>query len=167
MPLSNAHSSDKGALPLPPSHPKLDAFKKLVGADLVHKLGYTGRGVTVAVIDDGIQANHVQFQNRILAEVCVSNDFEPSFNPYVCKKQGSGLYVRDDSVNPNIPRYAYFILVDGKNGSNDYNLAQVRTEGQPPASAFSAVEGDTFTIEGIKIKFLATGDYETKEISRA
>ena len=47
VPLSNAYSSDQGALPLPPSHPKLDAFKKLVGADLVHKLGYTGKGVTV------------------------------------------------------------------------------------------------------------------------
>jgi hypothetical protein len=85
---------------------------------------------------------------------------------FTVNPDGSALQI-DDGVNPNIPRYAYFIPVDGKIGSNDYNLAQVRTEGQPPASAFSAVEGDTFTIEGIKIKFLATGDYETVEISKA
>ena len=30
-----------------------------------------------------------------------------------------------------------------------------------------AVLGDTFTIEGVKIKFVATGDYETIEISKA
>ena len=87
-------------------------------------------------------------------------------NTFTVNPDGTALQI-DDGVNPNIPRYAYFIPVDGKIGSNDYNLAQVRTEGQPPASAFSAVEGDTFTIEGIKIKFLATGDYETVEISRA
>ena len=32
---------------------------------------------------------------------------------------------------------------------------------------YVAVLGDTFTIEGIKIKFVATGDYETIEISKA
>jgi len=32
---------------------------------------------------------------------------------------------------------------------------------------YVAVLGDTFTIEGVKIKFVATGDYETIEISKA
>jgi hypothetical protein len=32
---------------------------------------------------------------------------------------------------------------------------------------YVAVLGDTFTIEGVKIKFVGTGDYETIEISKA
>ena len=31
----------------------------------------------------------------------------------------------------------------------------------------AAVQGDSFTIEGIKIEFLSTGDYETIAISKA
>jgi hypothetical protein len=34
-------------------------------------------------------------------------------------------------------------------------------------SNYVAVLGDSFVIEGVKIKFVGTGDYETIEISKA
>jgi hypothetical protein len=34
-------------------------------------------------------------------------------------------------------------------------------------SEYVAVLGDSFVIEGVKVKFVGTGDYETIEISKA
>lgn len=48
--------------------------------------------------------------------------------------------------------------------SNDFNF-QYFDWGK--VNDYVAVLGDTFTIEGVKIKFVATGDYETIEISKA
>jgi hypothetical protein len=77
---------------------------------------------------------------------------------------GSGLQI-DNGVNPNLPRYAYLLKVDGGIGSNEYSLHPA-DDLKTDFGAFVAVQGDSFTIEGIKIKFLATGDYETIEISK-
>ena len=63
-------TSTAGELPLPVSHPRLDAARALVGADWTIENGFTGKGVSVAVIDSGIQGDHVQFSGRILKQVC-------------------------------------------------------------------------------------------------
>ena len=63
-------TSTAGDLPLPVSHPRLDAARALVGADWTIENGFTGKGVSVAVIDSGIQGDHVQFSGRILKQVC-------------------------------------------------------------------------------------------------
>ena len=81
----------------------------------------------------------------------------------IVNADGSALNI-DDGVNPNIPRHAYLQKVDGGIGSNDYRLSQGSIADM---SAYVAVEGDSFTIEGVKIKFVATGDYETIEISKS
>jgi len=59
--------------------------------------------------------------------------------------------------------WAVWQRVDG-GPSNSFNL----TVGDNRDLAnYVAVLGDTFTIEGVKIKFVGTGDYETIEISKA
>ena len=63
-------TSTAGELPLPVSHPRLDAARALVGADWTIENGFTGKGVSVAVIDSGIQGDHIQFSGRILKQVC-------------------------------------------------------------------------------------------------
>jgi hypothetical protein len=42
----------------------------LVNLDLVHALGFTGAGVTVAVIDSGIDTNHPDLSDSLVAEQC-------------------------------------------------------------------------------------------------
>ena len=46
----------------------------LVGADSVQALGYTGLGVTVAVIDGGIDAAHIDLSDDLVAEQCYCDD---------------------------------------------------------------------------------------------
>jgi hypothetical protein len=82
----------------------------------------------------------------------------------IVQSNGGALSI-DDGVNPNIPRQAYFVMVDGGVGSHDYRLTS-SSNPKIDYAAYAAVQGDSFTIEGIKIKFIATGDYETIEISK-
>ena len=59
--------------------------------------------------------------------------------------------------------WAVWQKVDGKS-SNGFNKS---VGDRRDLADYVAVLGDTFTIEGVKIKFVATGDYETIEISKA
>ena len=59
-------------LPLPTSHELLDAARKQLKANWTLENGYTGKGVSVAVLDDGAQIDHEQLKGRIIEEVCVN-----------------------------------------------------------------------------------------------
>lgn len=83
--------------------------------------------------------------------------------PAIVNPDGSSI-TEDDGVNPLIPRYAYFQKVDGGVGSHDYSI---KPGGSSSYFAYAAVQGDSFTIEGIKIEFISTGDYETIAISKS
>ena len=50
----------------------------LVGADLVHAQGYDGRGVTVAVLDSGIDGTSPDFAGRIAAQKCFCDNLDGS-----------------------------------------------------------------------------------------
>ena len=82
----------------------------------------------------------------------------------IVNADGSALSI-DDGVNRNILRHAYLEKVDGGAGSHDYPLTPTSMPGIDYA-AYAAVQGDSFTVEGIKITFVSTGDYETIEISK-
>lgn len=75
---------------------------KLVNADVAHKLGYTGNGVVVGVIDSGIDINHPAFAGRIDPR---SRDFLDPFSSVLVDLDSHGTHVAgivaaDKNVGP-------------------------------------------------------------------
>ena len=60
----------------------------LIGADTVQGQGYTGEGVTVAVIDSGIDADHADLAGDLVAEQCFCDD-HPAPNRGCCPNNGA------------------------------------------------------------------------------
>lgn len=83
--------------------------------------------------------------------------------PFV-KPDGSVLN-DDDGVSRAIPRYTYMYPIDDLTASHEFRLAS-RDKPVEDYGRYTAVQGDTITIEGIKISVLSTGDYETVKIEK-
>jgi subtilisin family serine protease len=49
---------------------------KIIGADKAHALGFDGKGVTVAVLDTGIDATNRDFYGRIVAQQCFCDNLD-------------------------------------------------------------------------------------------
>jgi len=54
----------------PEVHAALAQSVPLIHADAVHDMGFTGRGVVVAVVDSGMEEGHRDFAGRISSEEC-------------------------------------------------------------------------------------------------
>ncbi len=63
----------------------------LIGANLVHAQGFDGRGVTVAVLDSGIDMNSPDFAGRIISQQCFCDNLD-----------GSGCCPNGDAVQSGI-----------------------------------------------------------------
>ena len=46
--------------------------EELTSVSTIHKLGYTGKGVTLAIVDTGLNRDHEQFAGRVIRENCFS-----------------------------------------------------------------------------------------------
>ena len=84
----------------------------------------------------------------------------------VTDPQGATLF-DDDGNNDVYKRFTKFIKIDGE-ASNNYGLITASQEGRGRriSDAYLAVKGDTFTIEGVKISFVETGNVNTVKIER-
>lgn len=47
-------------------------LEELTSVSVMHKLGYTGKGVTIAIVDTGLNSSHEQYGDRVIAENCFS-----------------------------------------------------------------------------------------------
>ena len=83
--------------------------------------------------------------------------------PFV-KPDGSALE-SDDGVTRAIPRYAYMYPIDGPISSHEYGLVNMGPG--TDYGRYIAVQGDSITIEGVKITVVSTGDYETVRVESA
>lgn len=64
---------------------RLDLSVSRIRADRLHALGLTGRGVTVAVIDSGIDLDHPRLRDAVQSEVCfISDTVEDGLEGTVC-----------------------------------------------------------------------------------
>ena len=59
----------------------------LIGADIAHAQGFDGRGITVALLDSGIDAHNPDFAGRVVAQQCFCDNLD-----------GSGCCPNGDSV---------------------------------------------------------------------
>ncbi|MDG2242641.1 MAG: S8 family serine peptidase [Rhodospirillaceae bacterium] len=57
--------------------PSLDTSVGYINADQVWTQGFIGSGQAIAILDDGIDANHDMFDGKIVAEACFSDTFDP------------------------------------------------------------------------------------------
>ena len=97
----------------------------------------------------------------------VDTEFNHLDKPILTNPDGSH-FAEDDGVTELFPRYGYVKPVDGGKGSNDYGVKYgLLFKGNIDYSAYLAVQGDSYTIEGIKIEFISTGDYETIRVSKS
>lgn len=49
--------------------------EELTSVSVIHNFGYTGKGITIAIIDSGLNSSHEQFAGRVVAENCFSNSY--------------------------------------------------------------------------------------------
>ncbi len=47
--------------------------EEITHVSIAHNLGYTGEGITIAVLDTGLNSSHEQFQGRVLREKCFTS----------------------------------------------------------------------------------------------
>jgi hypothetical protein len=78
--------------------------------------------------------------------------------------EADGRAIRDDTGNdPKYPRWAYWQKID----SSASFLSEFGFQsGSEPYNRYIGTLGDTFTIEGVRIKVVGAGDYETVEITK-
>jgi hypothetical protein len=70
----------------------------------------------------------------------------------------------DNGNDPRYPKFAYFIPVDG-GPSNPWIWFSAYSGANNFAGNFLGVEGDSFITDGIRIRFLKTGDYNQVQIT--
>jgi hypothetical protein len=72
--------------------------------------------------------------------------------------------INSDGTSQGNDDWAWAVFQKVQGGpSNEFNI---NVGDRKQLSSYVAVLGDSFVIEGVRIKFVATGDYETIEISR-
>lgn len=72
---------------------------------------------------------------------------------------------QDNGNDLRFPKFAYYLPVDGGR-SNDYNFLTGFTPANPVIGDYIAVVGDTFTVDGVRIEFIKTGDFNEIKVSK-
>jgi subtilisin family serine protease len=85
------------------SAPALDASLPVINADQVQTLGWTGAGLTVAILDTGIDGDHPFFGTRIVSEACYSTD-DPDNNRFTLCPNGTNTQTGAGAASIDVAR---------------------------------------------------------------
>lgn len=69
--------------------PQLEQSMGLIGGPLAHSFGLTGNGITVAIVDTGIDSNHPAFGGRVVQEACFSSNYPSQGASSLCPSGGT------------------------------------------------------------------------------
>ena len=139
----------------------------LIGADTVHALGVTGSGVTVAMLDTGIDTDHPDLSSSLIAEACFCDDAP---GPFGCcpggddTQTGAGAAEDDDGHGSATSGVIVSSAVGNLGVAPDANLVAVKVLASDGTGNFSDVaSGLNWVINnrltyGIKIVNLSLSD---------
>ena len=149
------------------AYPAITQGGALVGASIVQSLGVTGSGVTVAVIDTGIDTDHPDLASSLIAEACFCDDAP---GPFGCCPGGgdtqTGAGAAEDDVGHGTGSAGVIVSssVTNMGIAPDASIVAVKVIGAAGAGNFSDVaDGLDWVITnhatyGIKIVNLSLGD---------
>jgi subtilisin family serine protease len=80
-------------LKLPPDHRNLTKVYGILGASEEIAMTYLGKGITIAILDSGIESNHFQFTGRVLTEVCIAQAKKVGTQESPFCKNGKSIHV--------------------------------------------------------------------------
>ncbi|HYC59139.1 MAG TPA: S8 family serine peptidase [Thermoanaerobaculia bacterium] len=86
----------------------------LVGADAVHARGFDGRGVTVAILDSGIDVNSRDFAGRIVGQRCFCDNLDGTG----CCPNGEASQVHGDAAQDDNGHGTHVAGIVAGNGAN-------------------------------------------------
>lgn len=86
-----------------PGHGDLAQSVPLIGANIVHDMGYSGKGVTVAILDSGIDLHHPDLASKIVDQQCFCTNAMGGCCPNGATTQsGSGAAMDDHGHGTNV-----------------------------------------------------------------
>jgi subtilisin family serine protease len=141
----------------------------LVGGVTAHAQGYTGAGITAAVIDSGIDASHPDLADDVVAQQCFC-DHDPSPNRGCCpnglpSQSGSGAAAETDGHGTSVAGIITSGGVVAAPGiAPDAGIAAVRVFGSTGGASFSDIDaalnwvlGNRVAL-GIRVVNMSLGD---------
>ncbi len=141
----------------------------LIGSDAANAQGFTGDGITVAVIDSGIDASHADLSDDLVAEQCFCNDHPspqkgccPNGNP---TQSGAGAAAETDGHGTSVAGIVTSGGVVAAEGvAPDAEIAAIRVFGNQGGGLFSDIAAAldwvlaNHVTLGIRVVNLSLGD---------
>lgn len=139
----------------------------LVGATSVQSLGVTGNGVTVALLDTGIDTDHPDLSSSLVAEACFCDD---AFGPFGCcpngrdTQSGAGSAEDDEGHGSATAGVIVSSRTSNKGVAPEASIVALKVLGSSGSGNFSDVADaldwviDNRLSYGIKIVSLSLGD---------
>ncbi|MGN9781604.1 S8 family peptidase [Nonomuraea sp. ZG12] len=124
------------------SKPTLDVSTRLIGSDRANRMGWTGKGSTIAILDTGIDRDHPFFAGRIVGEACFSSsDPDPDYLGEVVCPNGQPSQIGAGAADAETAK----CVVNGVNkcyhGSHVAGIAAGKKAGTAPSNGVAPEAG--------------------------